>query len=192
MYHADFRSPGQAQICGEVTPIYMYWRTAIARIAEYNPDMRLIAVLRDPIDRAYSAWNMEVARRNETLPFSDAIKQEGRRLRAEPTLQHRFFSYLDRGLYAQQIERISRHFPRDRIHVLLTEDLNAPVATMQKAAEYLEIDPEPFSRLAPTREHVSSYVEPLSAQARAHLRDFFEPDVRRLEELIQRDLSHWL
>ena len=57
------------KIIGEATPIYMYWKNAIKRIYNYNSDMKLILVLRNPIDRAFSHWNMEVHRKREDRTF---------------------------------------------------------------------------------------------------------------------------
>ncbi len=58
-YHRYFPPARETMLRGEVTPIYMYWRPSMQRIWEYNPDIRLIALLRNPVERAYSHWNME-------------------------------------------------------------------------------------------------------------------------------------
>src|SRR5256885_16741616 len=75
-YHANFRpSPGQ-RVIGEATPIYMYWNAAPSRIHAYNPEMKWILTLRNPVERAFSAWNMERNRGADPLPFSEAIEKE--------------------------------------------------------------------------------------------------------------------
>ncbi len=80
-YHAYFSPEPAHKVIGEATPIYMYWETAPRRIWEYNPNMKLIVLLRNPIARAFSHWNMETRRSSETLSFIDAIKNEDERCR---------------------------------------------------------------------------------------------------------------
>lgn len=65
-YHAQF-DPGAAPLIGEATPIYVYWPRALERIRAYNPDMRLILMLRDPVERAWSHWRMEFARGGKSV-----------------------------------------------------------------------------------------------------------------------------
>ena len=60
-YHAFF-SPQTGQMCGEVTPIYSYWPPSMSRLQAYNPQLRILMCLRDPVARAWSHWTMEVAR----------------------------------------------------------------------------------------------------------------------------------
>ena len=107
---------------GEASPIYMYWNAAPYRIWSYNPDMKWLLILRNPVERAYSAWNMEVRRGNEPLPL---LKQLPRRFTvpAGVPLQHRIFSYVDRGFYAPQVRRLFNIFGKDRCLVLLNEEL---------------------------------------------------------------------
>jgi hypothetical protein len=57
-YHEAFSPTDPAQLLGESTPAYMYWTDALRRIWRYNPAMKLILLLRNPIERAYSHWNM--------------------------------------------------------------------------------------------------------------------------------------
>jgi len=84
---------------GEATPSYLYWNTAAQRIAAYNPRIKLVVSLRDPIARAYSHWNMQRHRGNEKLGFDEAIELEKSRLESvDLTVRDRQkFSYIDRG-----------------------------------------------------------------------------------------------
>ena len=72
--------------------------------------MRLIVILRNPIERAYSHWAMEHRRGNDPLPFNLALEQEDARCREALPLQHRVFSYVDRGFYSAQLRRLWRFF----------------------------------------------------------------------------------
>jgi len=127
-YHALFDDPAGARKkgrpCGEATPIYLYWPNCLERIAAYNPDMRLIVLLRDPVERAWSQWRMEHVRRHDALSFSRCIREGRMRLfDAEPWGFHREFSYVERGFYAEQLERLFGLFPRDQVLVLRAEAL---------------------------------------------------------------------
>src|SRR3982750_3475417 len=72
-YHAHFRPCPQHLAIGEASPIYMYWNAAPPRIRAYNADMKWILMLRNPVDRAYSAWTMERNRGAEQLSFEEAV-----------------------------------------------------------------------------------------------------------------------
>ena len=58
-YHSFFNPQSSHKLLGETTPIYMYWHDSPRRIWQYSPNMKIIVILRNPIDRAYSHWNME-------------------------------------------------------------------------------------------------------------------------------------
>lgn len=113
-YHAAFSPAPSHKILGEATPIYMYWHEAPRRIQEYNPEIKLIVLLRNPVQRAFSHWNMERARNLETLSFQDAIQNETGRCRTALPGQHRIFSYVDRGFYMAQLRRLWSFFPGKR------------------------------------------------------------------------------
>ena len=83
-YHALFDPRPPQRLLGEVTPAYMYWPAAGERMARYNPAMRIIMVLRNPITRAFSHWNMARQKRREPLSFRDALRAEAERRRDLP------------------------------------------------------------------------------------------------------------
>ncbi len=128
-YHANF-APFDGRPRGEATPIYTYWPGSLERIAAYNPAMKLIVVLRDPVERAWSHWRMEYARGAETQPFAWCIRQGRQRLfAAEPWGFHREFSYVERGFYGEQVERLFELFPRDQVLLLRSDELRADPGT---------------------------------------------------------------
>ena len=79
-YHKYFSPNDYSQVIGEATPIYMYWNKAIERIHVYNPQIKLIIILRNPIDRAFSHWNMERDKGRESRTFLKAILDEASKI----------------------------------------------------------------------------------------------------------------
>jgi len=96
-YDAYFKPGVRGRVLGDATPIYMYWEPAPQRMRRYNPAMKLIMLLRNPVTRAYSHWNMERERQRDRLPFEQAVRTEEDRCRKALPLQHRSYSYVDRG-----------------------------------------------------------------------------------------------
>lgn len=184
-YHARF-PPAAGRPCGEATPIYAYWPNSLERIAAYNPAMKLIVVLRDPVQRAWSHWRMEYARGAETRPFSWCIRQGRQRLfDAEPWGHHREYSYVERGFYGEQMARLYGLFPRSQVLVLTSDALRSRhAATLGEVRAFLGLASAPAP---PSRDvHVGramDYPSDLTADDIAHLRRVYAPDAERLAAL---------
>src|SRR5437879_5500890 len=108
-------------LAGEVTPSYLYWKPAMERIRNYNPQIKLIILLRNPVDRAFAHWNMQRFKGREPLDFLDALKEERSRLAALPPKESRRFAYVDRGFYSGQVERVFKFFPREQVKIVKFE-----------------------------------------------------------------------
>lgn len=187
--HAHFR-PLPGQLLGEATPITMYWADAPRRVWQYSPDVKLVCLLRNPVERAYSHWNMERDRDAETLSFGEAIRAEAERCRAALPLQHRVYSYADRGFYAEQLRRLWRFFPPARTLVLRSDDLRRdPQAALDRVHDFLGVSRR---LVAPRTVHARPYVSPMPAAIRDFLRATFQWDVRELGRLLGQDFSDWL
>ena len=189
-YHANFKPKPQHHVIGEASPIYMYWETAPYRIWKYNPKMKWILALRNPVERAFSAWNMETKRGKEKLSFAEAIEKESQRRREALPLQHRVYSYIDRGFYACQVRRLFNIFGRDNVLVLLSEELrNEHQQTLRRVFEFLGVD----SSFVPPQASVfeQEYADKIDNQLRSRLIDMFYFDVKELESMLGRDLSAW-
>lgn len=184
-YHTNFAlSDGRPR--GEATPIYLYWPQSLERIAAYNPAMKLIVMLRDPVQRAWSHWKMEYARGVETRPFAWCIRQGRQRLfDAEPWGAHREFSYVERGLYGEQMARLLGLYARDQLLVLRSDVLRAdPGAALLQVRGFLGLAP---GRPPVAREiHVGremDYGSDLTAADVDHLRRIYARDAERLADL---------
>jgi hypothetical protein len=184
-YHARFPDPA-GRPCGEATPIYSYWPNCLERIAAYNPHIKLILVLRDPVERAWSHWRMEYARGAETQPFAWCVRQGRQRLfQAEPWGHHREFSYVERGFYAEQVERAFALFPRPQVLITTSDALRGdPITTLDQVRAFLGLAAAPTP--APRETHVGREMDYPSELTRAdidHLRGVYAADAERLAAL---------
>jgi hypothetical protein len=184
-YHAHFPDP-HGRPCGEATPIYLYWPNALERIAAYNPAMKVVLVLRDPVARAWSHWRMEYARGAERNPFAWCVRQGRMRLfEAEPWGFHREFSYVERGYYGEQVARLLALFPRDQVLVLRSETLRRdPAAVLGQVREFLGL--APGAPPPPRESHVGQemdYGSELTPEDVELLRGLYARDQQRLFEL---------
>ena len=189
-YHANFKPTPQQRVIGEASPIYMYWETAPYRIWKYNPKMKWILALRNPVERAFSAWNMETRRGKEKLSFTEAIANEPERCREALPLQHRVYSYVDRGFYTHQVRRLLNIFGRENVLVLLSEELRSEhQKTLRNVFEFLGVG----SSFVPPEASVfeQEYSDKIDNQVRQRLIDIFQFDIKELEKLLGRDLSTW-
>jgi hypothetical protein len=186
LYHRRFPAP-DGRLRGEATPIYIYWPRSLERIRAYNPAARLILMLRDPVDRAWSHWRMEYARGVEARPFAWCIREGRQRLfAAEPWGHHREFSYVERGFYGEQAARLLRLFPREQLLVLKACDLRAdPDGVLTDVRAFLDL-PARSAGAERRAVHVGremDYGSELTAEDAAFLRDVYATDMARLENL---------
>ncbi|MBO8175040.1 MAG: sulfotransferase domain-containing protein [Thermococcus sp.] len=142
-YEKQFQdAPESARAIGEATPEYMYFEWIPEKIHELIPDVKLIFILRNPVDRAYSHYWHEIKLCYETLSFEEAIEMEEERLSSGDFYNRLHYSYKDRGKYIEQLKRFRRYFSKDQMLVLLNDELKSnPVGTMRTVFEFLEIDP---------------------------------------------------
>jgi hypothetical protein len=198
-YRAHFArtSTAPGNLNGESTPYYLFHPLVPARVADVLPECRLIVILRDPIDRAFSHHNHERALGFEDLPFEQAIEREPARLEGEQerilddpgyrSFAHQHHSYLSRGRYAEQLERWLEHIDRRRLLVLGAEDLfTEPAAVIGQAQDFLGLARETPADLS--AKNARSYA-PIADDVRADLRQRFAPHNRRLYELVGRDFG---
>jgi len=153
--------------------------------------MKWILILRNPIERAFSNWNMERICGREHLPFIEAIFSERERCRSALPVQHRYCSYIDRGFYTEQIRRIWHFFPKEQTLFLKSEELNDhPNCTLGKVCSFLGI--EQLHTQSDERIHVGQYTSRLSEEEREQLIKLFEIEIHVLEKLLGWDCSSWL
>ena len=140
-YEEQFAMAGSERVICEATQTYMYEQLALRRLAEFLPEARLIAILRNPVDRAYSHYWLNRAQGKEILGFSEAIEAEPARLASGDSQDRMTYSYVDRGKYLIQLESVCSYFPRDALKVVLFDDLlDDPEGTYRVLCDFLEVD----------------------------------------------------
>lgn len=194
-YHALWGERCGVATCCDATPAYCWWPPAAERIRAYNPAMKWVLLLRDPASRAYSHWNMHRGRGQVQGTFEEALDAEIAQLQAHPGMFVRSpdlvdRSYLSRGFYAQQLERIWSLFPREQTLVLPSEALRGdPTDAVERVCAFVGV--EPMGRIEPIEAHVGQYPEKMAPATREKLVAFFEPENRRLEALLGWKLPAW-
>ena len=198
-YHALFPPPHRlrrGKMTFEATPEYLIFPECPQRIRAYDPRMKLVAILRDPVARAYSGWNMfrnfanspDAAQRAlaERRPFAEAIATELELI--EQGRSTRPWNYASTGMYAEHLQRYFRYFPRDAMLILdHAELLRNPAASLAATCRFLGID-DAFA-FRPKLEHVSAYESAIPADAARRLRAFFRPLNARLFALLNREFA---
>ena len=193
--HFPLRSGGR--LVGEASPSYLFHPLAPERARALVPDARLVALVRDPVARAYSHYQHEVALGRESLAFEDALAAEpGRtagevdRLVADPRAFSRAWwdhTYVARGLYAEQLERWLEHYPREQLLVVPTDDLgDRPAETYAEIVRFLGAQPHELDEYPRIFER--DYA-PMRPKTRAALAETFAEPNRRLETLLGRQLG---
>lgn len=188
---------GDACLVGEASPYYMFHPLVPLRVHTLLPQARVIALLRNPVDRALSHYHHQVRKGRETLSFEEAVEQETCRLSGEVdrmiedpryrSFNHRHYSYLSRGLYLEQLQRWAQVFRRDQMLILRAEDLFVdPSSTFKQVCEWLQLRPIHLPEFK--RRNQGQYAA-MSQSTRRQLLAFFEPHNQRLYQHLGRDFG---
>jgi hypothetical protein len=187
---------GAKPVVGEASPSYVFHPLGAERVQTVVPGARLIVLVRNPIDRALSHYHHEVALGREALSFEDALAAEESRMHGElermqdpAYFSHAWwnFTYVSRGLYAEQLERWLARFPREQLLVVPSDDLGAqPGKTYRRILEFVGAPPHELASYPRVFSREYSQMEP---GTRDLLRERFAEPNRRLYELLGRDLG---
>lgn len=140
-YEALYAPAEPGQVCGDISPEYLVNPFVPGRLASEVPDARLVVVLRNPVDRAWSDYLLHRRDGNETAEsFAEALDLQAARITGG---DHRAGHYIDTGMYAGQIERWLAHFDRSQLQVHLFEDVMGDTdATLAKVFSHVGVDPD--------------------------------------------------
>ncbi|MGF1491695.1 MAG: sulfotransferase domain-containing protein [Microcoleaceae cyanobacterium] len=200
-----FLSAERSLTTGEATPDYLFDPNAPQRVAKYLPSAKLILLLRNPVDRAYSHYLHNVRASatydpgREPLSFEDAIAQEDERLKGEQekllqdssyfSYNYSHYSYLSKGIYIKQLEKWLEFFSKEQILILKSEDFfeNPPI-TFAQVLEFLGLQKQALTDYTAynTREKSDSS---LSESTRRYLVSHFEPYNQSLYQLTGEDFG---
>ncbi|MCF8565915.1 sulfotransferase [Alicyclobacillus tolerans] len=230
-YYALFSGAQKQRAVGESSVFYLYYPGTAERIQRELPDVKLLVMLRNPVNRAFSAYMHLIRDNREHLSFKDSLKQEEKRKESdfEP-----MWLYRELGLYTEQIERYLQVFDKRQMKFILFEDFTARTQDVLKdVLTFLEVDPDvpidtslqhnesgvPKNRWLydfiskphgikelvkplipqPVRERIGIRAKSMTLRKesmpdslRQELKQYFRPDIQKLEDLIERDMSVWL
>jgi hypothetical protein len=178
-------------LTGDATPYYLFHPQAPCRAAALVPDARLIVLLRNPVERAYSQYQHSCRKGFETRSFEQAIEEElllvgaeARRLEEDPRYRsemHQHRAYVTRGQYVEQLERWARWYPRSRFLVLTSEQLfREPAMAYAEVLRFLDLPP--FRPAAFGTHNRHPHAAKLNPGTRAALDAHYAPWNQRLSE----------
>lgn len=170
----------------DVTPQYIYNYDVAKRVADLFPNIKIIALLRNPVDRAYSNYYLGVRGGTEKLTFEDAITAEIKELTDTNSIIMEDYnkprSYVVKGLYANQIKIWFKLFARKQILLLSSEDFSRqPNNIMNEIFQFLNLPQYNIEDF--TKTNTSKY-PPMKEDTRNFLLDYFRPHNERLYEMI--------
>jgi len=181
-------------ITGEDTPFYFWDKIAIKRIKKELPKVKLIVLLRNPIDRAYSNYQLGVRSGSESLSFEDSIKKEINILEKNDEIENdeiekflRPRSYFAKGLYHNQIKNWFNIFSKDQIIILSTENLaKNPHKTLEEIFTFLDLPNEKIENLQ--HKKVEKYQE-MNQDTRQILKKLFKSHNEKLFKFIEKNFE---
>ena len=165
-YARFFEHASEDQLKGDATPIYIFWQDVLKALFEYNSGLKVIILLRDPVDRAISHYEMEKGRGHEQLPLWLALLAESNRLKYDPIPKAeqsstRNHSYRARGYYSRQLEDVYRIFPDDQVLIIPMDSLlQQHNQTIARIFSFLGVAPDikiPHEMIFSSGESVNSY-----------------------------------
>jgi len=187
-----YKKNGKKLLVGEATPYYLFHPLVPERMKRVLPDIKLIAILRNPVDRTYSHYNFALRQNRESLSFEEALDAEGDRMggHRERIIQDPNFddfefkthSYLSRSIYVDQLSHWFKYYDRSRFLIVSSEDLAMdPQRILDQIFDFLGVPPYNVDDLRDL--NVYEYSN-MSESTRKFLTDYFEPHNQRLFRLL--------
>lgn len=184
---------GKPFITGESSPYYLLHPLVPQRVAKVLPQVKLIVLLRNPVDRAYSHYHHNRKMGRESLSFADAIAAEPERLAGERekilsdstynSFNYQHYSYLTRGFYLEQLQVWLEYFPRSQFLILHSESLSQqPSEIFLKTLEFLNLSAWEPAAYYP---YYRNEYDPIDAKIREQLNEYFQEANQKLSEFLQ-------
>jgi hypothetical protein len=187
-------NPKKGFITGEASPYYIFYPHAARRIYEVMPQVKIIAVLRNPVDRAFSHYKYFLTRE---MPFFEAIKVEQSELTRERNMMiqnenyysstYQFYSILSRGIYVDQLRVYENYFGKDAMLILKSEDMfKYPQSVVNQVFKFLNVPPNDIKNLL---QHNKQSYKPIDDSLKEYLMDYYKPHNQRLYQFLGKDLG---
>jgi hypothetical protein len=199
-YRSNFPLYRSGRITGEKSPYYLYHPLVPERVAKYDENIRLIIMLRDPVTRAYSHYEMMKRRGFESRPFRAAIDEEAERVELEHirlargdiecSLIHQRYSYLARGRYIEQLDRWMQYFPREQFYIETAERFARE--TEKVCSEifcFLDLPPANITQIKRYNAH---RYDSMPEEDQKYLADYFRRFNMKLADSYGVDISAWI
>lgn len=209
-YRGCFPKPrlknGRMTITGDGTPGYLFNPVVPERMAGVIPEARLISVIRNPVERAYSAYHHRVRNGSEKRTFEEAVEKALKREESNPTPEERVawereevildkdipYGFVSNGVYVDHLLHWARFFPRERMLVVKSEDFFAdPTLGLRPVLDYLGLpawEPD-TSELPEKRKNTGGYEQRMDPAIRQQLEDFYRPHNQRLYDWLGVDFG---
>jgi hypothetical protein len=196
-YFTGHNSPGVPFCTGEASPYYFFHPLVPTRIYQTYPGIKLILLLRNPVNRSYSQYQHMKRKGRISLSFEHCIHLESKILEGRKEdfykeenhsdLMYRRFSFLARSRYAEQLSAWYRYFPKEQIHIIRSEDyFSNPEQIFNEVFQFLEL---PSFLVKVSRKHRSSDYPPMKPETRQLLQEYFKPFNQQLYQLVERDFN---
>jgi Sulfotransferase domain len=188
--HKHYPLLASSTVAGDCTPSYLYHRLAMERIWKYNAKIKLLILLRNPVDRAFAHWNMQRFRGREPLDFFDAVREEKTRIAGAPPAEARRFAYVDRGFYGQQLARLFKFFPREQVKAVKFEDFQEKQReTLTSIFSFLGL--APLRSVRSKDRNIVPYERAMNWEEKVFLYNLFAEDITKVEQMLGWDCSDW-
>lgn len=189
--HRWFLLARPGALLGEATPTYLMNPHCFERIRAYNSEIKIVALLRSPVRRAYSAWNYRRARFRDSRDFSTAVRVEIESGGSLAAARENKYRYVGAGLYANQIRRALATFGRENLLLIKYEDFRRDQERwVQRAAQFIgSTSNVAIPRVR--RRNVWSYKAPMERSEFDGLLPYYAADIAEVEALTGWDCSDW-
>jgi hypothetical protein len=197
-YLSHFPVREEGILSGEASPHYYFFPEAAQRVAECLPNAKLIMLLRNPVDRAYSHYRHEITMGYERRAFHEAQDREftftdgvwkRKDLLANGTSQYVHFSYLSKGVYVTYLKKWMEKIPPERFLILKSERLfSEPHVVFPLVLNFLGV---PQGNISTFPTYNEGNYEPLDNELKSQLQAFFAPYNLELSQFLGMDFSEW-
>lgn len=181
-YKKHFKDARVEQKKGEITPFYLFHKKAAKRIKNILPNVKIIVLLRNPIERTVSHINHAQQRGFEKLEINEAIKAEKERMKSGNEYSYQKHSYISRSKYLGQLDRYESIFPRKNIKIIKSEDLfNNPTEIWKGIQKFLELEVEPLKEKILHENKRKNNQDKLSPTIREELKEELEETAKGIK-----------